>query len=125
MNKKLFLIFGLILMFSLGSVAQNPSAPDPEQVPLRVKPVNPTQTSGPIKRSPVMAPSLSIEDHTLYFITPCDGCLLQLLNEDGEVEFAIEIPEESETLTLPFYLEGEYELQIIRGNFCFFGFIEL
>lgn len=125
MNKKLFLIFGLILMFSLGSVAQNPSEPDPEQVPLRVKPANPTQTSGPIKRSPVMAPTLCIEDHTLYFITPCDGCLLQLLNEDGEVEFAIEIPEESETLTLPFYLEGEYELQIIRGNFCFFGFIEL
>lgn len=125
MNKKLFLIFGLILVFSLGSVAQNPSEPDPEQVPLRVKPANPTQTSGPIKRSPVMAPTLCIEDHTLYFITPCDGCLLQLLNEDGEVEFAIEIPEESETLTLPFYLEGEYELQIIRGNFCFFGFIEL
>lgn len=125
MNKKLFLIFGLILMFSLGSVAQNPSEPDPEQVPLRVKPLNPNQTSGPIKRSPVMAPTLCIEDHTLYFITPCDGCLLQLLNEDGEVEFAIEIPEESETLTLPFYLEGEYELQIIRGNFCFFGFIEL
>lgn len=125
MNKKLFLIFGLILMFSLGSVAQNPSEPDPEQVPLRVKPLNPNQTSGPIKRSPVMAPTLCIEDHTLYFITPCDGCLLQLLNEDGEVEFAIEIPEESETLTLPFYLEGEYELQIIRGNFCFFGYIEL
>ena len=111
-------------MFSLGSVAQNPSAPDPEQVPLRVKPLNPINTK-PINRSPVMAPTLCIEDHTLYFITPCDGCLLQLLNEDGEVEFAIEIPEESETLTLPFYLEGEYELQIIRGNFCFFGFIEL
>ncbi len=124
MNKKLFLIFGLILMFSLGSVAQNPSAPDPEQVPLRVKPLNPINTK-PINRSPVMAPTLCIEGHTLYFITPCDGCLLQLLNEDGEVEFAIEIPEESETLTLPFYLEGEYELQIIRGNFCFFGFIEL
>lgn len=125
MNKKLFFIFGLILMFSLSSVAQTPSDPDPEQVPLRVKPLNPNQTSGPIKRSPVMAPTLCIEDHTLYFITPCDGCLLQLLNEDGEVEFAIEIPEESETLTLPFYLEGEYELQIIRGNFCFFGYIEL
>ena len=124
MNKKLFLIFGLILMFSLGSVAQNPSEPDPEQVPLRVKPLNPINTK-PINRSPVMAPTLCIEDHTLYFITPCDGCLLQLLNEDGEVEFSIEIPEESETLTLPFYLEGEYELQIIRGNFCFFGFIEL
>jgi hypothetical protein len=124
MNKKLFLIFGLILMFSLGSVAQNPSAPDPEQVPLRVKPVNPINTK-PINRSPVMAPTLCIEDHTLYFITPCDGCLLQLLNEDGDVEFAIEIPEESETLTLPFYLEGEYELQIVRGQYCFYGYIEL
>lgn len=125
MNKKLFFILSLIMMVSLQCVAQNQSEPEAEPVELHVKKINPVQTTGPIRRSPVMAPTLSIEDHTLYFITPCDGCLLRLLNEDGEVEFAIEIPEESETLTLPFYLEGEYELQIIRGNFCFFGFIEL
>ena len=125
MNKKLFLIFGLVLLMSLSGAAQTPSEPNTEQVEMHVKPYNPVHTTGPIKRSPVMVPSVSIEDHTLYFDTPCDGCMLQLLNEDGEVEFAIEIPEESETLTLPFYLEGEYELQIIRGNFCFFGFIEL
>jgi hypothetical protein len=48
-----------------------------------------------------------------------------LVNEDGDVEYAIEIPENTSTITLPFYLYGEYELQILRGNYCFFGFVEL
>ena len=43
----------------------------------------------------------------------------------GDVEYAIEIPENTSTITLPFYLYGEYELQILRGNYCFFGFVEL
>ena len=125
MNKKLFLILGLVLLMSLNGVAQTQSEPNTEPVELHVKTENPIHSTGPIKRSPVMVPSLSLEDHTLYFITPCDGCTLQLLNEDGEVEYSIVIPDYTETLTLPFYLEGEYELQIVRGQYCFYGYIEL
>ena len=125
MNKKLFFVLGLIMMVSLQCVAQNQSEPETEQVELHVKKLNPVQTTGPIRRSPVMAPSLSLEDHTLYFNTPCDGCTLQLINEDGDVEVDLIIREDTTTITLPFYMEGEYLIQIIRGNYCFYGFIEL
>lgn len=72
-----------------------------------------------------MAPSLSLEDHTLFFNTSCDGYVLRLVNEDGDVEYDTVIPEGTENLPLPFFLEGEYELQIIRGQYCFYGIVEL
>lgn len=123
--KKFFLIFNLIFMVSLSGTAQIQSDPQKQEVELSVKPIDPVIISKPIKRSPAMAPSVSLSDHTLYFNTSCDGCVLQLVNEDGDIEYGIIIPEDTETLSLPLYLEGEYELQIIRGNYCFYGYIEL
>ena len=148
MFKKSFIITGLFLLVSLTSFAQEwaeevkaESASEIlstsfvqgsarssslfDELSLQVRLVDPSLPLRPIKRSPAKAPSLSIFDHTLYFATSCDGCILRLVNEDGDVEYAIEIPENTSTITLPFYLYGEYELQILRGNYCFFGFVEL
>lgn len=148
MFKKSFIITGLFLLMSLTSFAQEwaeevkaesasgilntsfvqgsaRSSSLFDELSLQVRLVDPSLPLRPIKRSPAKAPSLSIFDHTLYFATSCDGCILRLVNEDGDVEYAIEIPENTSTITLPFYLYGEYELQILRGNYCFFGFVEL
>ena len=142
MFKKSFIITGLFLLVSLCSSAQEWAelakaelAPGilstsfvqsgASSLSLQVRLIDPWKPSTGIKRSPAKAPSLSIFDHTLYFATSCDGCILRLVNEDGDVEYAIEIPENTSTITLPFYLYGEYELQILRGNYCFFGFVEL
>ena len=148
MFKKSFIITGLFLLMSLTSFAQEwaeevkaesasgilstsfvqgsaRSSSLFDELSLQVRLVDPSLPLRPIKRSPAKAPSLSIFDHTLYFATSCDGCILRLINEDGDVEYAIEIPENTSTITLPFYLDGEYELQILRGNYCFFGFVEL
>lgn len=70
---------------------------------------------------PVRCPSASINEHTLY-IEGCDGCIMQLLDGDDIVYSAViadgvvELPEE---------LTGIYELQIIRGDYCFWAEIEL
>lgn len=72
-------------------------------------------------KAPVRCPSASINGHTLY-INGCDGCIMQLLEGDDIVYSAVitdgivELPEE---------LTGIYELQIIRGNYCFWAEIEL
>lgn len=148
MLKKSFLSTGLFLLVSLSSSAQEWAEPAKaelgvealgassvqkaarsmslfDDLSLEVRLIDPSIPVKNIKRSPVRIPSLSIQDHTLYFATSCDGCVLQLVNEDGDVEYAVEIPENTSTISLPFYLSGEYELQIIRGNYCFFGFVEL
>ena len=147
MTKKSILIFGLFLLGSLSSFAQERAEQAKEELSplvrtsfnaqsaensslleelhLQVRYSNPTTPYTPIKRSPVQVPSMSLSDHTLYFNTSCDGCTLQLVNEDGDIEYDIIIPESTSTITLPLNLSGEYELQIIRGNYCFYGYIEL
>ena len=80
--------------------------------------------SGP-NRGPVLIPEVSIDSYTLLFMTPCDGCLLRVVNEDDEVVYSTIIPFGTDTLVLPSSLSGSYELQIIRGNHVFYGDITL
>lgn len=118
------IIFALVLILSASltdAKVQNVC----EEVFLQVSFTDPTENQKPIKRSPVFIPSISLEDHTLFFATPCDGCTLRLINEDGDMEYVTVIPTDTITLDLPSYLSGEYQLQIIQGNYCFWGYINL
>ncbi len=121
MNKSIIVLV-LILSVSLTDAkVQNVCS----EVFLNVALVDPTENQQPIKKGPVVIPSVSIEDHTLFFATPCCGCTLKLVNSDGDVEYATVIPMDTTTLILPSYLLGEYQLQIVRGNYCFWGILLL
>ena len=74
-------------------------------------------------KSPILVPEVSIDDYTLTFDDSCLGCELRLLDEDGVLVYSTTIT--SNTLVLPSYLFGEYELQIFSGIYCFYGYIEL
>jgi len=73
----------------------------------------------------VVVPSISLEGYTLSFYTPCDGCTLRLLDANDNVVFSTVIPTNTTNLVLPSTLSGEYEIQIIQGNICFYGLIFL
>ena len=87
--------------------------------------INPTHPLPTPHKSPVVAPTVYIDGNVLTFKTPCDGCTLQLVDEDGDVVYTTVIPEDTTTLTLPADLEGTFELQIIRGDWMFYGEVEL
>ena len=124
--KKIILIVLLFLASSYSDVMAQVAGEDiGEEIVLQVGIIDPTEQNSPIKRSPIRVPSVGIDGYTLYFNTPCDGCRLQLFNEDGEMQYTITIPEKSESIELPAYLTGEYEIQIIRGRYCFYGNITL
>lgn len=84
---------------------------------------DPTSVGPGTNRGPVLTPEVSIDGYTLFFDTPCDGCLLRIVSEDDEVEYITVIS--GTTLVLPSYLSGDYELQIISGNYVFYGDISL
>ena len=90
-----------------------------------VEGVDPTTTGNPLPRTPILIPSVSIEDYTLYFNTPCDGYVLRLVDEFDNVVYSTVIPVGATSLVLPSYLSGTYELQIIAGIYCFYGDITL
>jgi len=50
---------------------------------------------------------------------------LYIIDEDGEEVYEVFIPENTSSIILPFYLSGEYELQLINSWYCFYGYVEL
>ena len=102
---------------------QTVSAQSP--IPLKVGRINPTKPGDHNPKSPVIAPTVYIDGYELTFDTPCDGCTLQLVDENDVVVYSIIIPAGTTTLYLPSYLEGTFELQIIDGEWLFYGEIEL
>lgn len=119
MKKKTFLLcltmaFSLIMSVSVSAI--------PVVVPLQVGFNDPSIEQGGPHRGPII-PEVSIDGYTLLFVTPCDGLELRLVNEENEVEFTTIIS--GTMLVLPTYLSGNYELQIISGNYIFYGDISL
>lgn len=86
---------------------------------------DPQNTMDDGKRTLTLVPEVDIEDFTLTFYTPCDGCVLRLVDENENVVYSTVIPTGTTNLILPSYLSGDYEIQIIQGNLCFWGYINL
>lgn len=103
------------------SIAQNAG----EGIDFQVEIIDPTVPHTPVGREPILVPSVSIESHTLFFVTPCDGYTLRLLDENGAVVYSTVIPTGTTSLVLPSYLSGEYEIQIIQSNLYFYGYITI
>lgn len=114
-----------IVMACCLHVSANPALSFFSSIPLSVRAIDPSDPIRNPHRSPINIPEIGMDEHTIYFITSCDGCLLRIVNEESEVVYSTEIPTDCESLELPNLLEGEYELQIIRGHYLFYGYIEL
>ena len=115
MKRKFMLFAAALAMFTMSIGAQAG-----EQVVVRVKIIKPT-TSGP-QRNPVVLPEVYIDGYVLTFDESCVGDTLQLV-QNGVVVYSAVIT--SDEVELPATLEGEFELQIIHGNWLFYGDIEL
>ena len=125
MGEYFLAVLGHLFLMPSGAYSQSQNLFSFENVYLHVRKVDSADSAKSVKRSSVKTPSLSLENHTLYFNTSCDGCTLQLLDESGNVKYTKVIPENPSNITLPSDMAGGCELQIIRGQYCFYGLIDL
>ena len=125
MGEYFLAVLGHLFLMPSGAYSQSQNLFSFENVYLHVRKVDSADSAISVKRSSVKTPSLSLENHTLYFNTSCDGCTLQLLDESGNVKYTKVIPENTSNITLPSDMAGGCELQIIRGQYCFYGLIDL
>ena len=93
-----------------------------ERVNLQAGKIGQPSIGGENPKSPVEAPIVDLDDHTLYFTTSCVGDTLQLV-QNGVVVYSTIIT--SDEVELPTTFEGEFELQIIHDNWLFYGDVEL
>lgn len=96
-----------------------------DPIPLEGGIIDPTNDNDGPHKGPVQVPEVSLDGHTLYFDTPCDGYTLNIVDENDVVVYSIVIPVGTTSWVLPATLSGEYELQLISGNYCFWGMITL
>ena len=122
MAKKSLLLMALMMAMLLLSSVRVSAASTP--IPLTGGYIDPKEGEE-YHRSQALVPELEIDDYTLFFMTPCDGCVLRLLDENRDVVYSTVIPDSAVSLVLPSYLSGEYEIQIIQGSICFWGYINL
>ena len=118
MKKKAFLMMLMMAMHPLSNVCVWA-----DTVNIHVRITNPEDDQDHPNKSPILVPEVDIEDYTLTFDDSCLGCELRLVDENDNVVYTTTIT--SNTLVLPSTLSGEYELQIISGIYCFYGYIEL
>ncbi len=79
-------------------------------------------------RTPPQIPNIYLDASasTVYFENPCYECTLELVVPGTHtVAYSYNIPDGDDSVQLPTFLSGEYELHIHRGNYCFWGVIVL
>ena len=96
-----------------------------EEFELYVRIVEPGKESKPISRAPMRKPSLFIDGYLLQIDRPCNGDIIRLVDENGNIQYSSVVDTNSNKISLPGYLTGTFEIQLIWGNFCFYGYIDL
>lgn len=76
-------------------------------------------------RGPVDIPSVSIDNHTLYINSSHPDYILQLVDVDDNVVYEVFVSANTNSVVLPSIYVGEYRLNLLTNNWCFWGYIEL
>ncbi len=117
--KKFFLIVFSALFLSTNVPAQ-------VLVPLTVCITENEQPGGPgHPRTPIAVPKVYIEDYTLSFEANHPDYVLIIRDEDGSVVYSTMVYSTQTTVILPSTLSGDYEINLVMGNWLFTGWIEL
>ena len=116
--KKLFL-------FVLGAFILSASAMAWNLIPLSVNYDEEQPISHGNPKAPMLAPKVYIEDYTLLFAVDHPDYILNIMDEDGAVVYSTVVYSTQTQVVLPSTLSGDYEIQLVMGNWLFSGWINL
>ena len=122
MKRFVFFLLAFSSMFagSLSIYAQ-------KEIDLTVDIIDEDECGNELPRSPIHVPSASIDDHTFYINESHPDYVLQVVDPDDEenVIYEVLMPAGVNSVVLPSSLVGEYMVQLLWGNWRFWGYIEL
>jgi hypothetical protein len=95
-----------------------------EDIPLIVGD-NPTSSGNPHPRTPILVPTASLDGHTFYINGGHADFVVQLLDEDDNVVYQTVMPSDVSSIVLPSTLSGTYQIQLLWGDWMFYGWINL
>lgn len=96
---------------------------DPQPVTLRKERIKNSEPDNP--KSPMLMPTVYINEYTVSFGSDLDGFTLQILDEDGYVVYSTVIAAGTSQVVLSSTLYGEYEIRFVTDDFYYYGYITL
>ncbi len=120
--KKILSIIVCLFITTLTCQAQNEVG---TQIHLQVRYDNPYDAGNQNPRSPIAPPTVYINDYTLTFATNHPEYVLYIKDEYETVVYSTVVTSATTEVVLPSTLSGDYEIDLICGNWCFWGYIEL
>ena len=120
--KNLLFILMSCFFISTHAMAQTPGG-DP--IDLNLGWIDPTPVGDGPARTPVDSPTVYLNDHTLTFATSHSEYVLYIKDENETVVYSTVVTSATKEVVLPSTLSGDYEIQLVTGNWCFWGYIEL
>ncbi|UKK67945.1 hypothetical protein L6466_11395 [Prevotella communis] len=119
------IVFALLLcMLSLSAFCQSSVSLGGTPIEWQIKKTdNPVKGGGSVHKAPAKLPTppeATLLENVLNFLDSHAEYTLYIISEDGEEVYEALVPENTSTITLPLNLSGEYELQLVRGEYCFY-----
>jgi hypothetical protein len=96
-----------------------------DRIPLAVEIIESMPIGHGYPKSPMRPPVVYIEDYTLAFVADHPEYILNIKDEDGEVVYTTTVFSTQTQVVLPSILSGDYEVNLVMGNWLFVGWINL
>lgn len=117
MKKLLLIVFGAFIL-STSMSAQ-------VLVPLSVNYDDEQPVTNGNPKTPITAPKVYINNYTLLFEVDHPEYVLYIKDEDGDVIYSTVISSTQTQVVLPSTLSGNYQIELVMGNWLFKGCINL
>lgn len=118
----------LLVVFAWLSLCMAIYASDPyygQAVPLTCERVKHGASAGHMPRNPIDPPSVSYDGYTLYINSSHPDCTVQLVDEEDIVVYEVFVDADTNVIIFPSTLTGEYRLNLLWDDWCFWGYIAL
>ena len=76
-------------------------------------------------KTPILSPTVYIEDYTLSFETNHPVYVLYIKDENDVVVYSTIVTSAETLVTLPSTLSGEYKIELVMDNWLFTGWIDI
>jgi hypothetical protein len=121
MVKKIVALLMLFLVVGGANLYANKQG-DPLDLEVKKIDNSPEHPGGP--RTPILFPTVWQDGYDLEIEAPHAEYVLNIVS-GTTVVYSVVVPETVSLVVLPATLSGTYELQLIQGNLCFYGDIDL
>ena len=113
-----------VLMLFMAVGVTNLYAGEGDPLDLEVKKIDNKPIHSGDPKSPVLIPTVWQDGYELEIEAPHAEYVLNIVS-GTTVVYTVVVPANVSLVMLPSWLSGIYELQLIQGNLCFYGDIEL